>query len=64
MATIYNGNMEKVCVGLPSLERCNEAMHIAKREAIDRQESVLLDDSGDQWWVYPDGDVESVDHGE
>jgi hypothetical protein len=60
MATIYNGNMEKVCIGLPSLERCDEAMHIARREAIDRQEPVLLDDNGDQWWVYPDGDVDAV----
>jgi hypothetical protein len=64
MATIYNGSMEKVCVGLPSLERCDEAMHIARREAIDRKKPVLLDDNGDQWWVYPDGYVEFVEHDE
>jgi hypothetical protein len=64
MATIYNGNMEKVCVGLPSLQQSDEAMHLAKREAIDRQEPVLLDDDGDQWWVYPDGDVDAVEDDE
>jgi hypothetical protein len=64
MATIYNGNMEGLCVGLPSLQQSDEAMHIAKLEAIDRQEPVLLDDDGDQWWVYPDGDVDAVEDDE
>jgi hypothetical protein len=25
---------------------------------------VLLDDNGDQWWVYPDGDVDAVEDDE
>ncbi len=64
MATIYNGYTQAVCVGLPSLQQSDEAMHLARREAIDRQEPVLLDDNGDQWWVYPDGDVDAVEDDE
>ena len=64
MATIYDGSTKAVCVGLPSLRQCDEAMHLAKREAIDRQEPVMLDDDGDQWWVYPDGEVDAVEDDE
>lgn len=64
MAAIYDGSTKPICVGLASLQQCDEAMHIAKREAIDRDEPVLLDDDGDKWWVYPDGEVESVDDDE
>jgi hypothetical protein len=64
MATIYNGYTQAVCVGLPSLQQSDEAMHLARREAIDRDEPVLLDDDGNQWWVYPDGDVDAVEDDE
>ena len=61
MAEIYTQNGDEITVGLQGSDVCDEAIQAAKDIAIDRGESVRLEDDGEYWDVFPDGTVEEAE---
>lgn len=63
MASITSKTGEYITQGLQSRKVCDHAMQVAQREANRRNETVYLEDDGEEFEVCPDiEDSEIADH--
>ena len=58
MASIYNNSGETITLGLNGCNVSDETLQIARRQAAEREEAVILNDDDGEWVVNPDGSTQ------